>query len=115
MNILELRGIEKEQIGIDDLMFVLQNSPAAKEDLENITSIEQSAKMLWYFNTNHIKRMKIKKGELNPEPSTIVDVKDPVLNCLWPLDYFVFERDHNVYLVNKVDPTFKLIADWNLY
>lgn len=50
--------------GLDhqELAHVLKNSFEAKIAIQQLASIEQSAKLIWYYNTNQIKRMKIKKN-----------------------------------------------------
>lgn len=45
-----------------DLTKIVQNQKEAKTQLQNIISIEQSAKAIWFYNTNQILRMKFNKN-----------------------------------------------------
>ena len=67
--------------------------------LQQSISIEQSAKSIWYYNTNQIQRMKIIKNQLEVNPSANKDMISCIWNVMWPFEHFIFKRRVNVYLI----------------
>jgi len=57
-----------------------------------ISSVEQSGKAMWYFNTNQIQRMKIKQNLFRVTPKESMDPTKPILKVLWPFEHQIEKR-----------------------
>ena len=88
-----------EGIDFQHLEFVVKNSTEARSVIGQLTAIEQAAKLIWYYNTNTIKRMKAKKNQLEVQPQPISNMDEMIYNVLWPLEHFVYKRRHTVQLI----------------
>lgn len=83
--------------------------------MQMLLSIEQSAKLMWYYNTCNINRMKIKKNELVPENQPTQSLNQTIQDVLWPFEMLIVRRRHNVHLMLQIEPDVKLVSDWSLY
>ena len=90
-----------EKIDFQHLQFVMKHSSEAKTVLQMLVPIEQAAKLIWYYNTSNINRMKIKRNELNLTPTTIMkgEVDNIISEVLWPFEMVVFRRRHNLHVI----------------
>ena len=70
---------------------------------------------MWYYNTNLISRMKIKKNQLTVKINGSNSIEDSIRNVLWPFEHFIFKRRINIYLAVKMETNQVIYADWNLY
>ena len=70
---------------------------------------------MWYYNTNIISRMKIKKNQLNNTPVTSSNFEEPLRNVLWPFEHFIFRMRINIFLGLYIDKNLQVNLDWNLY
>jgi signal transduction histidine kinase len=113
--LIDRENLNVEGIDLSDIAIVVKNSNEAKSVIQNLTSIEQAAKLIWYYNTNNIKRMKVKKNQLDIEPTPIHQIDDIIFNVLWPFEHFIFKRRHNVHLIKGITQKMKMFADWRLY
>lgn len=93
--------VNVEKIDFQHLQFVMKHSSEAKTVLQMLVPIEQAAKLIWYYNTSNINRMKIKRNELNLTPTTIVkgEVDNIISEVLWPFEMVVFRRRHNLHVI----------------
>ena len=83
--------------------------------MQMLLSIEQSAKLMWYYNTCNINRMKIKKNELVLENQPTHSLYQTIQDVLWPFEMLIVRRRHNVHLMLQIEPSVKLVTDWSLY
>lgn len=104
-----------EGFEISDLAKVIQNQKDAKLNLHNIISIEQSAKSIWYYNTNQIQRMKIKKNQLKVEAKPNSNIICTLWNVIWPFEHYIFRRRINIFLITNLWPGYEMVSDWGLY
>jgi hypothetical protein len=79
----------------------MKYSSEAKSVMQMLVPIEQAAKLIWYYNTSNINRMKIKRNELRLAPYAITknEVNDFISEVLWPFEMIVFRRRHNLHVV----------------
>ena len=80
-----------------------------------ITSIEQSSKAMYYYNINQIKRMKLKKNQLEVRESCLESISNKIHNILWPFENTIFNRRINVWIVKNLPDEKLIFADWNMY
>ena len=66
--------------------------------MQMLLSIEQSAKLMWYYNTCNINRMKIKKNELALNNQPVKSLVETIQDVLWPFEMLIVRRRHNVHL-----------------
>ena len=95
----------------------MKHSSEAKSVMQMLLPIEQAAKLIWYYNTSNINRMKIKKNELHlaPYPITKNEVNDIISEVLWPFEMIVFRRRHNLHILKQIENGIQMVADWKLY
>ena len=108
-------GNQIERVNCNTLAHIIQNDKDFKLDIQQIVSVEQAAKGIWYYNNNQIKKMKIRKGELENSPYVNQSLVTTVWNAMWPFEHFIFKRRVNIYLIQKIYPHYQMVADWTLY
>lgn len=64
----ESNAFTVERIDYSVLKAIISRRPEAKQVLQQSISIEQSAKAIYYYNSNQIKRMKLMKNQLEISP-----------------------------------------------
>lgn len=105
----------QEGIEVQQLAKIIHKSVPAKMSLLQIISIEQSAKLMWYYNTNLISRMKIKKKQLMTNATLSSNFEETIRNVLWPFEHFIFKMKIKIYIGLKIDKNLSVHLDWNLY
>ena len=94
---------------------MIKNSYEAKSMMQMLLSIEQSAKLMWFYNTCNINRMKIKKNELILDNQPIKSLVTTIQDVMWPFEMLIVRRRHNVHLRMQIESGINMIADWGLY
>ena len=56
---------------------------------------------MWYYNTNQIKRMKLKKNQLRIEKTSLISIQGSIWNVLWPFEHQIYKRKINVWLIKN--------------
>ena len=59
--------------------------------------------------------MKIKKNQLEQEPTPNSNMISTIWNVIWPFEHYIFKRRVNVYFIHNLQHQYEMIADWNLY
>ena len=70
---------------------------------------------MWYYNTNLISRMKIKKNQLKNSPVASSNLEEPLRKVLWAFEHFISRMRINVYLGLNIEANLQVSLDWNLY
>ena len=69
------------------LKTIVNNSLEAQHSMQQIISIEQSAKSVWYYSSNQIARMKASKNKLEIKHKVCFDIDINISNVLWPFEF----------------------------
>lgn len=80
---------------------LVSNSQEAQASLQQIISIEQSAKSVMYYSQNQIARMKISKNELVVRQRPCTEIETQISNVIWPFEFQIYNRRINVYIFKQ--------------
>jgi hypothetical protein len=57
---------------------------------------------MWYYNTNQIKMMKIKRKQFYVDPYPEKDILPNIWNVIWPFEHYIFKRRINLYIYQNL-------------
>jgi len=101
---------------INENQIVRNLSDDAKELYEKILNIEESAKQMFFYNTNQIYRMHISKNELKIVKTSCFNINIEIQKIIKAFLQQITADHINVYLIKKKNIMYtEIISDWMIY